>query len=99
MTTQQPSFGARWIVACIERLYACAYDIAARSTRRQWHPATGVVLWLLASVAALCGTLTRVPAVLLDVKRLEYHRKRLWLLPILVATPEEVRTSAAGGAR
>lgn len=83
MTTEQPSFGARWMVACIERLYACAYDIAARSTRRQWHPAARVVLWFLASVTmhevALGWALMRVPAVLLDAERLDRHRKRLCL--------------------
>src|ERR1035441_2700602 len=75
MTTEQPSFGPRWIVACIECLYACAYDVAARSTRRQWHPAGRAVFWLLASeamrLAAVRATLMRVPTVPLDVERLE----------------------------
>src|ERR1035441_1787439 len=83
MTTEQPSFGPRWIVACIECLYACAYDVAARSTRRQWHPAGRAVFWLLASeamrLAAVRATLMRVATVPLDVERLERHRKRCWL--------------------
>ena len=57
--------------------------LALSGARRWWHPARRMILWLLASaavrVAALYGTLTRAPAVLLGPKRLDGHRKHLWL--------------------
>jgi hypothetical protein len=77
MTPKQPGYGTRWIVARIERLWACPHDVAVSYTRCRGHAAARVVPWPLASVStrltALRATLTRVPPVLLDPER---HTKR-----------------------
>ena len=86
MTTQQHSCRTRRVSALpgsrIERFCARPYDVAVGYARRRLHAAARMVPWLVASVtmrvAALCGTLMRVPAVVLDVERLELHRRRFW---------------------
>ena len=84
MTTQQHSCRTRWVSALpssrIERFCARPYDVAVGYARRRLHAAARMVPWLVASVtmrvAALCGTLMGVPAVVLDVER---QKKCLWL--------------------
>ena len=64
----------------IEHLHTHPNDVAVNYSRRRRHPAARVVTWLLVMrLAALCWTVMRMPAVLLDPQWLERHRNRLWL--------------------
>jgi len=85
MTKEQPSFGARWSAARIERLYSCPNDAAMNyaavvgAIRPRWWSAAGSFESAAMRVVTLRAILTRVPTVLLHAEPQERYRTRLWL--------------------